>query len=239
MSSQRPTAVECDVWWADPVEPAAEHLALLDRVERGRYDAYRNEIDQRRFLTGRVLTKTVLARRLGNTPGGITLDATCPDCGKPHGKPRVVGAPDVSLSISHSGERIGLALTSAVPVGLDVETVNRRGNADLIGYALNDAERGAIAHLPQPRRDEAFYFYWTRKEALMKATGRGLKIPLRSITLTPPGETARLIDATDPALASLSAALVDLAPGDGYRASLALLTAEPVRVSEHWWREPP
>ncbi|MQA60449.1 MAG: 4'-phosphopantetheinyl transferase superfamily protein [Actinophytocola sp.] len=235
MSSQRPTTVDCDVWWADPVEPAAEYLALLDPLERGRYDAYRKDIDRRRFLTGRVLTKTVLARRLDATPAEIKLDATCADCGKPHGKPRVVCAAEVSLSISHSGERIGLALTSTVPVGLDVETVNRRGNADLIGYALNDTERAAIAHLPKPRRDEAFYFYWTRKEALMKATGRGLKIPLRSITLTPPGETARLIGATDPALSSLSAALIDLAPGDGYRASLALLTADPVRVTEHWW----
>ncbi|HVW44255.1 MAG TPA: 4'-phosphopantetheinyl transferase superfamily protein [Amycolatopsis sp.] len=220
--------IECAVWWAEPLPNEPRFLALLDPLEQGRHGAYRKEIDQRRFLTGRVLAKTVLAGRRGVAPEAVTFDATCDDCGKPHGKPRLAG---VEFSISHSGDRIGLAV-STVPVGLDVETDTRRADDSLIGYALNETEQQALAGLPADERISTFFQYWSRKEALMKATGRGLKIALRSITLS----GAELVDCTDDALDPATTRLADLDPGPGYRGAVAALTADDLKITETWWK---
>ncbi|WP_435582465.1 4'-phosphopantetheinyl transferase family protein [Amycolatopsis thermoflava] len=226
--------IECAVWWAVPLPNEPRYLDLLDDVERDRHGGYRKEIDQRRFLTGRVLAKTVAADLLGRAPDDVSFDATCDDCGKPHGRPRVPGA-GFDLSISHSGERIGVAVTSAVPVGLDVETATRRAEDSLIAYALNETEVAALDSLTDAERVAAFFRYWTGKEALMKATGRGLKIPLRSITLAGPGEPPRLVASADPALDPARARLADLDPGAGYRAAIAVLSDDELKVTERWW----
>jgi 4'-phosphopantetheinyl transferase len=227
--------IDCAVWWATPVANAAEFLALLTPLEAERHGAYRQELDQRRFLTGRVLAKTLVGERLGIAPGAVEFDATCGDCGKHHGPPRLLGEP-VRFSISHSGDRVGIALTDSTPVGLDVETADRRADDSLIDYALGDEERRTVHALPEGERADAFFTYWTRKEAVMKATGRGLRIPLRSITLAPPGELAGLLSAEDDALSPERTRLADLTPGDGYRAAVALLTDQEIAVTEHHWQ---
>lgn len=219
--------IECLVRWARPLPGSAQYLALLDEPEIGRFQAYRREIDQRRFLTGRVLAKSVLGARLGLAPEAVRFDATCDDCGKPHGKPKL---PGVEFSISHSGERVGLAV-STVPVGLDVETATRGAEDNLIAYALNETEQAAVRELAPDERTSAFYQYWTRKEALMKATGRGLKIPLQAITL----DGARLAASADPALDPATTRLADLDPGEGYRGAVAMLTREEIAVKEGTW----
>lgn len=222
------------MWWSEPLAAHADHLALLEPLERGRYDSYRREPDRRRFLTGRVLAKTVAAEVLGERVERIAFDATCADCGKPHGRPTLPGS-TLQLSITHSGERVGLALCDGAPVGIDVETAARDSIEDLIGYALNDTERTMLDGLPPAARHEAFFVCWSRKEALMKASGLGLKLPLRAMTLPPPGEHPHLVASEHPALVPAGVRLVDLEPGTGYRAALAVLTPEPIEVTERWW----
>src|SRR6185436_7278266 len=80
----------CQVWWARPAVETPRLLGLLDDLERGRHAAYQRTVDQARFLAGRVVGKALLAQRLGVEPGEVVLDSTCPECGRPHGKPRVV-----------------------------------------------------------------------------------------------------------------------------------------------------
>lgn len=226
--------IECVVWWAAPLPNEPAYLDLLDDAERGRHAGYRREIDRRRFLTGRVLAKTVAGDLLGRAPADVAFDATCDDCGKPHGRPRVPGA-GFDLSISHSGERIGVAVTRGVPVGLDVETADRRADDSLIAYALNDTERRALQGRSEAERTAAFFRYWTGKEAVMKATGRGLRIPLRSITLAGPDEAPRLVASADPALDPARTRIADLDPGAGYRAAIAVLSDGELAVTERWW----
>ncbi|MEU6645218.1 4'-phosphopantetheinyl transferase superfamily protein [Saccharomonospora sp. NPDC046836] len=226
--------IDCVVWWARPVADPGEYLALLTPVERERYEAYRQDADRRRFLTGRTLARTVAAERLGVDPGDVEFDATCTDCDKQHGPPRIPGV-DLALSISHAGERVGVALTAGAPVGLDVEAASRRADDGLLRYALNDTELAALDRLSAPERTDGFFRYWTRKEAVMKATGRGLRIPLQSITLSPPGEPARLIASDHPELTPEGTRMADLDPGAGYRAAVAVLTMEEIEVTERWW----
>ncbi|OXM51971.1 4'-phosphopantetheinyl transferase family protein [Amycolatopsis alba] len=223
--------IECAVRWSEPLPAEPRFLALLDELEQGRYDNYRQDIDKRRFLTGRVLAKTVAAERLGLAVEAVSFDATCEDCGKPHGRPRVPDAP-LMLSISHSGDLIGVAATAGTPVGLDVETANRRAEDSLLEYALTPAEQSAISGLLAEQRATAFFTYWTRKEAVMKATGKGLKIPLQSITFSGYDEDARLVRSSHPALDPERTRLADLKATEGYRAAVALITTDEISVTE-------
>ncbi|GAA1236509.1 4'-phosphopantetheinyl transferase superfamily protein [Prauserella halophila] len=216
------------------MDDTAEHRGLLTDVELDRYSAYRRAEDRRRFLTGRTLAKTLVGERLGVRAADVVFDSTCDDCAKQHGPPRIPGS-TLRLSISHSGDRVGLALVDGAELGLDVESTTRRADDGLLDYALSGAERAAVAELSDDDRTRAFFRYWTSKEALMKATGKGLRIPLTSLTLSNPGEPARLVTSAASALDPAATRLAPLQPGTGYDASVAVLTGDELRVTEHWW----
>jgi 4'-phosphopantetheinyl transferase len=224
------SSVRCQVWWARPAVETPRLLDLLDPIERTRYTAYHRTIDQLRFLTGRVVSKALAAEALAIEPAQLTLDSTCPDCGRPHGKPRVVPPPDhpeglplPELSISHSGDLVAVAITAGLPVGVDVEQERDVQVQDLARMTLSPDETATFAEVPNPDRDAAFFTYWARKEALLKATGRGLSIPMTRITLTPWNQPPRVLASqsseVDPS--AIHMAHLDAAPG--YRAAVAVL----------------
>lgn len=225
--------MRCDVWWANPAPATPRLLALLDDTERTRYGNYRRELDQLRFLTGRTLIRAVAGLRLGVEPDAVTLDASCYDCGKPHGKPSIVapGAPEVS--ISHSGTRVALAVVDGAPVGVDVEEIRDADVADLARITFSAAERADFDRVPEATLRAAFFTYWARKEAVVKATGKGMSVAMSSFTLSahdaPPAVLAAATSDVDPATVRMA----DLDAGEGYRASLAVFTAEDLTVTEH------
>jgi 4'-phosphopantetheinyl transferase len=224
--------MRCDVWWARPAAATERLLALLDETERERYGNYRREVDKLRFLTGRTLIRAVAGQWLGTAPEDVVLDASCYDCGRPHGKPRVVaeGAPQVS--ISHSGQWVALAAVQDVPVGVDVEEIRAAEVADLARISFSASERAAFARLPESEQQAVFFTYWARKEAVVKATGRGMSVAMSRFTLSahdqPPAVLASEAAEVDPALVRMA----DLAAGEGYRASVAVLAEEAPEVVE-------
>lgn len=173
----------------------------------------RREEDKQRLVVGNALLRLTVAGALGCRVEEITIDRSCPDCDKPHGKPMVIGH-DLHVSVSHSGDRVGVALTRAGQVGMDVEEINPRVRvADMLRNVLAPGEEAG---------DIDFFTRWARKEAVLKATGEGLRRAMTKIALGPHG----LIGFEQPCF------LADLRPGSGYRAAIAVLTAEPVEIVE-------
>ena len=220
--------VTAHVWWARREDASARLEALLDDTERERYQGFRRDHDRQRFLVGCALAKTVAAARLDTAAADIALDRSCTECGKPHGKPVVRGT-DLELSVSHSGNRIAVALAIATPVGVDVEQVEGRsrhpGGDDpdaLLRYVLADGEKTVIARQGPDDRHRSFLVAWTRKEAVTKATGDGLRVSFKDVIVSP---------ATEPPIV-LSwpyqerpehVSMFDLDAGEGYVAALAVI----------------
>jgi len=225
-------AMRCDVWWAHPAAETPALVGLLDEVERGRYEAYRREADKRRFLTGRALIRGVAAAALDVAPGSVTLDSSCFDCGKPHGKPRIVGA-SLEVSISHSGDWVALAVTSGVPVGVDVEEVRGADVDGLAGICFSPAELTVFQGLPQDARQGAFFTYWARKEAVLKATGKGMSVAMSKLTLTGHDEAPRVVASSASEVEVVSAQMSDLDRGAEYRACVAVFADARPEVTEH------
>jgi len=219
-------AGECQVWWASPVAGAAELLALLDAGERHRYARFLRDEDRARYLAAHALARLVLAGHLGVAAPALAFEAVCRRCGAgDHGKPRLdTAGGGIEFSLSHSGARVVLAVARDAAVGVDVERLNaRRDFAALIPAVLSAAEQPSVAALPAAERAGAVLRYWTRKEALLKATGDGLSVAPAALTVTPPDAPPALVawEAAPPLDAA--AHLFDLSPGSGHVASLAIL----------------
>lgn len=224
------------VWWAPRSAARPSWQALLDPVERQRRAGYRREEDRDRFLVGAVLTRLVLAAALGIDPVSVRLDRDCPDCDRPHGKVRLAAGQSgdpLEVSISHSGVWVTVAVSQAGPVGVDVERVNPA--VDHLGVAriaFGPGELAALTGLAAEARPAAFTRSWTRKEAVVKSVGDGLRTPLRAIEVSAPDQPAAVVAwPTRPELAG-GVQLHDLALGGDYRAALAVVSAAPVEVIE-------
>lgn len=225
-------AMRCDVWWAAPAPATPRLLALLDHAERERYGNYRREVDQLRFLTGRTLIRAVAARWLGVEPEAVKLDSSCYDCGKPHGKPKVVAAGAPEVSISHSGGKVALAVVDGPPVGVDVEEIRDANVAELARIAFSTAEREAFGRVPEPALRAAFFTYWARKEAVVKATGRGMSVAMSAFTLSAHDAPPAVLTSAAPEVDPASVRMADLDAGEDYRASLAVFSDEAPEVTE-------
>lgn len=207
----------------DPTDAPAL-VAVLDAHEQDRLGRFRRRADQARYLAAHALTRIVLAERLGAAPSALVFDRTC-RCGQQHGKPvlTVAGAP--GFSFSHAGVLVGLAVLDTGPVGLDVEQM--RATTDLAGvgtHVYSPAEAARTA----PTDADAFFTAWTRKEALLKATGDGLSTPMTDITLGPAGVEAW----TGAGAPHAPLWLHDLHPAAGYKAAVAGFGAVP-SIMEH------
>jgi 4'-phosphopantetheinyl transferase len=228
------------VVWLVEVEPTrADALASLSGVERERLSAYRRQEDRDRFVAGAMLARSVAARQLRIPPASVELDRTCPQCGRPHGKPHLspaqyAAAGGLELSISHADRLVGLAATLGHPVGLDVEPVVVQGDpAEIARVALAPDELSAYAAVPADLGAAALMRYWTRKEAVLKALGTGLRIEPSSLVVTPPDQPPAVVSGPGAGAGELEpmhVQLHDLAAPEGYLGSVAVLGAPPLQL---------
>ncbi|HLS44700.1 MAG TPA: hypothetical protein VK045_04650 [Ornithinicoccus sp.] len=121
---------EVQVWWGSLLDADHQLLELLDATERARITALERPADRGRSMVGAALLRTAVADDLGCSPAGVELDRTCPECGDPHGRPRVIGPLPASrttppwVSVSHSGHLVVVVLCPTHPVGVDVQRIS-------------------------------------------------------------------------------------------------------------------
>ncbi|UFS59691.1 4'-phosphopantetheinyl transferase family protein [Subtercola endophyticus] len=231
----------CEIWMSGLAAETTADLALLNPVELARRDRYLFAADRSRFTLGVALSRRLAGRMLGLAPEHVHLDRTCERCGEPHGKPSLPGT-GVHLSISHSADLVAVAITRAAAVGLDVELIDPalRTGSDFPGSIRPDGIQpdgiqpdgiqpdGIQPDGIKPPSAPDFFRTWCRTEAVVKATGDGLRVPPESVIVSRPDEAPRLV-AYPRAIAALQLADLDLEPG--YAAALAILTTESVEIT--------
>jgi len=143
----------------------ARGLDSLGASVQQRFQRFLRPERQRQFLAGRLLLRRALA------------DA-CPDVQEAdiHFTERAGAAPLASMpgaapffSISHAGNWVACAASSAVPLGLDIELSGRqRDFAALAEHSFDAPTAQHLAGLPEAERAAAFYREWCRLEAEFK-----------------------------------------------------------------------
>ena len=158
-----------DVYFVDvnvPNEVIDALSNLLTIPERARADRYRFPDDRRRSIVARAATRRFLGRYLGNDPATLVIDEE--EFGKP-----VLRGREIEFNASHSGDLVALAFAKKTAVGVDVE--HRRRLTDTLALARRyfSAEEVAIVERAADAGD-AFFAIWTAKEAIVKASGKGI-----------------------------------------------------------------
>lgn len=84
---------------------------------------------------------------------------------------------DVNFNISHSGKVVVCALTYLGDIGIDIEKIEPIKVSDFKSQMTNN-EWESVNNSKDIER--SFFLYWSQKEAVIKAHGKGLIIPLKS-----------------------------------------------------------
>jgi 4'-phosphopantetheinyl transferase len=218
-----PGSQHVDVWCVelDSAQILNEnYLGILDEAEKGRAARYHYESDRNKFILRRGVLRQLLGKYLNALPSQIQY--TTNEFGKPALDQRI--GSDLQFNLSTSGDTALLAFTEGRRVGVDIERERKDFETGSIANRFfSAAEQASLSQLPPGQRLQGFYNCWTRKEAVIKALGQGLSIPLDSFDVNlAPGEPARVLAARDAALGILQMKLQELEPSNGYKAALAV-----------------
>jgi 4'-phosphopantetheinyl transferase len=225
---------EAQVWLLDldlPPERAAAAAALLSADEQERAGHFLVPEPKRRYIAARGQLRQVLGACTGASPAALVFSYAA------HGKPRLAEpSQGVEFNLAHSHELGVLAVTRQAPIGVDVEFASRRVDLRTIAERFfAPAEAAQLASLPEAEQLAAFLRCWTRKEAVLKARGDGLSLPLdRFVVSLLPGEPPRVVWLA-PELRPAEWTLFNVAAPPGYVAAGAITGALPQLVECGFW----
>jgi len=173
---------EVHVWQASLQLSAAQVAVLyatLSADERQRAERYRSPRDRQRFVAARGLLRAILRVCLGCEARQVRFRYS------PHGKPELdttsfpIPTPRLQFSLSHSDDLALYAVARGRRVGVDLERTRPGFTEDTLAESwFSVREVAALRSLPAAEQQRAFFVYWTRKEAYLKARGEGLVIPM-------------------------------------------------------------
>jgi 4'-phosphopantetheinyl transferase len=225
-----PTGDAVHLWVIDlDVMPSVvESLkVVLDAQELLRCSRLRSTELRSRFAVAHGTLRHVLGRYLGVPGSHVELERQA------SGKPRLKDESFV-FNLSHSGGVAVLAIAAGGKLGVDVELVRAMPDAsDIARSNFSLRETAEFLALPDRSRSRGFFNAWTRKEAVVKATGDGLSLPLDSFDVSLADTPARLVRAPEGEDAARWT-LYSFEPRTGYVGALAI-DRRIERVSRYTW----
>jgi len=164
---------------------------ILSGEERERMHRFRQLPDQQLYLTARLLLRSMLAA-FSEVPAAEWRFRF-----NEHGKPETAeGFPQIHFNLSHSGGLALCAMHADREVGVDVEPLARRIGPDTAAAVLSEDEWKVYSQTEEGNKPATFLRYWVLKEAFLKATGKGLSLPLSDFSFHfDHRDTARLTSA--------------------------------------------
>ena len=217
-------ADDTEVWFGSVefrhgvVEALAACLSAGER-ERSRHFVF--ERDRRQYSVCRAILRKILGVCLNADPAQLRIGYNR------YGKPELEGS-HLSFNVSHTDGMAAVAVAWCRKVGIDIEKMHRhRPVLRLSERYFCPREIEKMRMLERKKQCGAFYVCWTRKEAYLKALGRGMCVPLPSFEVTLlPGEPVCLVEAGKMDVNGWE--LMDLDIGADYAGAIA--------VEGHGWR---
>lgn len=188
----------------------------LEPDELNRASRFHFEKHRRHFIVARGFLRSVVARYLEMRPESLRFSYGA------YGKPELTSEHVLRFNLSHSHEVALLAVARDAELGVDVEHIREDfASEEIARRFFSRAEVEVFNALPKEEQVAAFFRCWTRKEAYIKAIGKGLSQALDAfdVTLAPDVQPALLRAEDDDASRWL---LTDINAGAGYAAALAI-----------------
>ena len=155
-----------------PLETFESLNGYLTEREREQFQKFRMPQKRAEAILSRALVRERLGHFMGVAPQAIALSHNS------HGKPAIEGA-DVHFNISHTAGYVLLGVAMDFELGVDIESPRANlEHEDLAQRFFTAGEHAALVATPVENRVNAFFRCWTRKEAILKALGRGISAGL-------------------------------------------------------------
>jgi len=181
---------EVHVWWSwvdAAVGVVSSMEASLNEKERLRAAKFLHNTDRTRYVFGRGMLRQILATYVDAKPEDVTFSTN--EFGKPF-LDQPFASSGLYFNLSHSKDLVVVAVAFDQHIGVDVEFVRQISDVDAIARrCFTDFERELLAGEIDSKTSN-FFRCWTRKEAFVKAIGKGLSVPLNSFTASLPGGVA-------------------------------------------------
>lgn len=176
-----PPTTRVELWFTDYSEVTdepwlARYIALLDADETARRNRFLFERDRRAYAISHALLRTTLSHYADVPPERWSF--TWNNYGRPEiDEPAEYRGMRFNLSHTHGAALVGVVRD--FDLGVDLESVDRNTSCvELADRYFSPREVADLLRRPTAEQRDAFFDYWTLKEAYIKARGMGLAIPL-------------------------------------------------------------
>jgi len=146
--------------------------------EKQRAERFIRAQDQRRFVVGRGVLRSLLSRYCHVAPAEIQFIYN------KYGKPLIktpVGMGSLCFNLSHTEGWVVYAIAQT-PVGIDLEKIHPVSQLPkIVERFFSKTEQATFKTLSDPQQTAHFFPFWTAKEAYTKAVGQGISLPLAQI----------------------------------------------------------
>ena len=216
-----------DLWWEDidsQIERIPYFWDALSEDERKRAERFRFDRHRERSIICRGRLREILSGYWHGPPKSVRF------CKGPGGKPAINGDNSgIRFNLSHCGGRALYAVACGREVGVDVEAVRPNPKAAaLVDRFFSTNEKTAFQKFQPHEEEAAFFAGWTRKEAYVKALGKGLRFPLDQFDVSlKPGDQNVLLRVEGAPEETKRWSLRDIDLGPGFRAALAVEMTNP------------
>lgn len=236
-AAQAPAPGNIHIWRVPLDGPGPSLNALMAHLaagEQSRAAQFRFERDRRRYVVARAALRTLLSRALSVSP--LDLHFVYGVQGKPALAARL--GSDLQFNVAHSHEMALIALSRGVALGVDIEHARPLSDMERIARRFFSAQETAALMATTPEtRPRTFFRIWSRKEAFIKATGKGLSQPLGSFNVMAPDGAPLAYVELQGAVTSWQLWDLDIAPGYG-AALAAWRNAGPLQLHHFTYQNP-
>lgn len=156
------------------------HWSVLDSAEQVIASKVRSKNRHNEYVHIHGLLRYQLGLILNHPPERLVINRS------QTGKPYLGDYPKLVFNISHSAEHFIIAIATDCQLGIDVECIRPRKNIrGLVSKCFAQVEQDYWNQLSEPEQIKAFYQFWTRKEAFVKATGHGIALGIDRCVINP------------------------------------------------------
>ena len=153
----------------------------LNAEETDRMHRYQSLCQREHFVLGRILLKLILSNYVDCAPSEFSFNTD------KHGKLFLSNQSSLFFNLSHSHERLVVAVSRFRDLGVDIELIDeKRATIKIAKRYFSSSEFQDLYNLPRSLRVKRFYELWTLKESVLKAYGVGLSEHLSKIKFSFP-----------------------------------------------------
>lgn len=168
------------LWYGDTPEATIEQGLLLDPFEQSRASKLQLETARQRYIAVHAQLRVLLANTVNANPQQLRITRN------QYGKPYLSDYPEVAFNLSHTANKLAVVIGFNCQLGVDIEQVKPRDNVTaLVARCFAEEEQAYWQQQPMAEKLRAFYRLWVRKEALVKAIGRGIALGLSQCVINP------------------------------------------------------